>query len=181
MLLSRTIAVGLLLCLASVTFAEEKPAAKSPATQPVDYKTLKELLPSELAGIKRTESNGQRIKTGDFALSLVTATYSKDSGDNPPSVELMITDYGANPSVGEGMASWSKLDLDQDSDDQHQYSLKVAGNPALMTYNKNDKSAQVLIWVHSRFFVQVTTTNIEEEPTKKAAESLPYDKLKALK
>jgi hypothetical protein len=178
-----TVAAALLFCLAAApTFAEDKPAAKSPAAEPVDYKKLKELLPSELAGIKRSESNGQKIKTGDFHMTMATASYSKDSGgDNPPSAELIITDYGASPSMGEGMAAWSKADLDQDSDDQHQYTLKVAGNPALLTYDKKGKSAQVMVWVANRYFVQVSTTNIDEEQSKKAAESLPYDKLKALK
>lgn len=177
---SRVAVFGLLLCLP--TFAEVTPDAKPPAVaRPVDYTKLQEFLPIQLAGLPLSDASARIIETGDFTLSMATAHYTEGTGDAPPTAGVTIADYAAASALAERMTAWSKVEIDQESESQHQHTLTIAGHPAIMTYMKQDQSAQVQVWVGHRYLIQVSTTNLPEHLARKAAESLPYDKVQTLK
>ena len=156
---------------------EKKPAA----TQPVDYKKLKEAMPEKLADLKRSELGGERIKTGDFAMSNARATYRGGEADDAPSFEVQAIDYGAAPGMAEGFKAMTAVEVDQESDDQIQKSVKVDGQPGMETYQKKDKSGQVQLYVAGRFLVTLEARNVTQEQLEKAMNELPLKKLTGLK
>jgi hypothetical protein len=177
-------------CLLSLAFAlagtqsllkADDNATTQPAKEPVDYKKLKELLPDTLVDLKRTDAKGQKIATGEFKISQAQGTYGPKEGDNPPTIDLQIVDYGAAPGVAEGMAVWAKLDIDQESDSGYEKTTKIGGYPALIQFQNDGKHGTLQIFVADQFLVTVESHNLADDQFKKIGDALPLDKLAALK
>lgn len=174
-MLCRMMAVVVMLGVCGLVRAADTP-------EPVDYKKIKDLVPAELVGLKRTECNGQKMKMGEMNMSMVTARFTKDEGsDKAPRVELVIQDYGAMPQVLEGMAAWTAMEMDQEGDEGHHKSCKISGFPALEQYTKASKHAQVMVLVAKRFLLTIQMDNIAPDQIRKTAEALPLAKLAELK
>ena len=181
--------IGLSAAAAVVNAQEEKkeaPAPSAPATsqpsQPVDYRKLKDLLPAELAGIKRTDATGEKTTFGELKLSTAKGQYDKDVPDGESqNVNVEITDYGATKGIADGLAYWAQVELDQEGDAGYEKSRKIEGHPALEKYTNDGKSGSLQIFVANRFVVNVTTSNVDVERFKKIGDSLKIKELAALK
>jgi hypothetical protein len=161
--------------------AEEKPASQPAKVEAVDFRKLKELMPAEVAGLKRTDNTGEKNKLGDFQLSTAKATYTKEA-ENAPEVTIEIIDYGGAAGMSEGIAAWSQIEIDKDSDSGHEKTLKIADKyPAHESFQKEGQSGNLQIYVAKRFIVTITTSNLPAEQLQKTAEAIALDKLEALK
>ena len=182
-----TVAALVIAGVAGFARAQDDKAAK-PAEQPkqvaVDFRKLKELMPAELDGLKRTENNGEKNALGAFSMSQAKAQYkkSKDQDDEKePSISVELVDYGG-VEMAKGLAmAWTMAEVDKESDSGYEKTVKVKGNPAMETWEKEGKRGKVQILVGSRFILTLETQNIASEKVVKIAESLPLDKIAALK
>ena len=166
--------------LVQVSAAGEPPASQPAKKAPLDFRKIKEFMPAEVAGVKRSKNEGEKIALGEFVMSQATAEYAKaEAGENDPRVELQIMDYASSPEMGAAMTAWQTIEIDKESDSGHERTLKVKEQPAYETYQKEGKSGQVQIWIEKRFYMNVQTTNLSAEDVKKLVESLPIDKLVA--
>jgi hypothetical protein len=158
--------------------------ADAPKTEAVDFRKLKELMPAELDGLKRTENNGEKNALGAFSMSQAKAQYkkSKDQDDEKePSIGVELIDYGG-VEMAKGLAmAWTMAEIDKESDNGYEKTVKVKGNPGMETWEKEGKRGRVQILVGSRFILTLETQNIASEKVIKIAESLPLDKIAALK
>jgi hypothetical protein len=162
-----------------VARAEDKKEA--PKADSIDFHKLKDLMPAELNGLKRSECNGERNRIGEMSISQVTATYKKGDDDGAPKIEVQVIDY-SNLEMAKGMAAaWTTIEIDKESDSGFEKTVKVASNPGFLTWQKEGKHGQVQLLVGSRYVVSVQTDNIPSEQVIKVAEALPLDKLAALK
>src|SRR4051812_461204 len=149
-----TAAVALIVvaaCAVSLVRAEDqKPAAASqPKVAPVDYKKLKEVMPEELGGIKRSNNEGQKTGIGEFVMTQASAEYQKkDPGENDPRITVELIDYSSATGMAEAMTAWSKMEIDKDSDSGFERTTKVKGQPAFQTYQNDGKSGQMQVWVN---------------------------------
>ena len=135
-------------------------------------------MPVELSGVKRSEINGEKVALGEMVLSTARAQYVKpEAGENDPQVTIEIVDYAAAPEMGNAMTAWQQMEVDRESDTGYEKTTKVKEQPAFETYQNEGKSGQIQIWVSSRFYLNVHTTNLTAEQVKKLAESLPIEKL----
>ena len=163
--------------------APATPAAPAPASQPakkppIDFRKLKEMMPAELAGVKRSENNGEKVSIGEFNVSTAHAEYAKpEAGENDPRITVEIADYASAPEMGNVMTVWQQMEIDKESDNGYEKTTKVKEQPAYETYQNEGKSGQIQVWVAKRFYLNVQTTNLTAEQLKKLAESLPVDKL----
>jgi hypothetical protein len=159
--------------------AGEPPPASQPAKKPpVDFRKLKEVVPAELAGVKRSSNEGEKINIGELNISQVNAQFQKaEAAENDPSVTLQIVDYASAPEMGNVMTAWQQMNVDKESDNGFERTTKYKEQPAYETYQNEGKSGNVQIWVASRFYVNVQTTNLTAEQMKKLVESLPLEKL----
>ena len=89
-------------------------------------------------------------------------------------------DY-AGTDAGGLAAAWSQLEIDKESDEGYEKTLKVAGHPAFETWQKEGKSGNIQVYVAKRFIVTVQTTGLASEKAQEVAKALPLDKLAALK
>ena len=182
-----TLAALVIAGVASVVRADDDKAAK-PAEAPkmvaVDFRKLKELMPAELEGLKRTENTGEKNSFGAVSMSTAKAQYrkSKDQDDEKePSISIELIDYGG-VEMAKGLAmAWTMAEIDKDSDSGYEKTVKVKGNPGMETWEKESKHGRVQVLIASRFILTLETTNIPSEKLIKIAESLPLDKIAALK
>jgi hypothetical protein len=182
-----TVAALVIAGLAGFARAQDDKAAKpaeTPKASAIDFRKLKELMPAELEGLKRTESTGEKNAFGAFSMSTAKAHFkkSKDQDDEKePSINIELIDYGG-AEMAKGLAmAWTMAEIDKDSDSGYEKTVKVKGNPAMETWEKEGKRGRVQILVAGRYIVTVETQNIPSEKVLKVAESFPLDKLAALK
>lgn len=179
-----TMVALVLVGLAGVVQADDKPAADAPKPQAIDFRKLKEILPAELNGLKRTEASGEKNAFGGMSVSTAKGEYkrAKDQDDDKePSISIEILDYGGVEMAKGLAAAWTLAEIDKDSDTGYEKTVKIKGNPALETWEKEGKHGHVQVLVGSRFIMNVDTRNVPSEQLQKIVESMPLDKLAALK
>jgi hypothetical protein len=175
-----SLAALILMGLIGIVRADDKKDGTAKADS-VDFRKLKELLPVELSGAKRSEISGEKTKAGEMSISHATATYKKGDGNDAQKIEVQIMDYG-NAEMAAGLsAAWATLEIDKETDDGFEKTVKVSGNPGFESWKKSSKRGEVQLLVGKRFIVSVQTTNIPDDQVIKVAEALPLDKLAALK
>lgn len=175
---------GMCLAVAPVVFAEEPaPAAEAPkAGEPVDFRKLKELMPAELGGLKRTQNNGQRISTDEMTLVTVEAAYSNEADaekESPPSISLNVLDYGKSE-LTKAASAWTSMKIDNESDTGYQKTTKVQDCPAMEQYDTSNKQGSLMIVVSDRMVINLTASNMPVEQFKKLGEALPLKKIAEL-
>jgi hypothetical protein len=173
-----------LLVIASIQLvrAEDKPASQPAKVPPVDFRKLKEVIPAELGGVKRSNIEGEKISLGEFVMTHAKGEFVKpDAKEGDPELHVEIMDYGSAPGMGDAMAAWQNIEIDKESDKGYERTAKIADQPAYVTYQNESKSGQVQMWVNHRFLLSLNTQNIPGDQLTKTAESLPIAKLAELK
>lgn len=176
------LAVCVCLGLSQLCLADDSADAKeSKKNTSVDFRKLKELMPAELAGIKRTKVEGQKVSAAGFSISQAEGSYEKDADkDDAPKITVTMMDYGSNQEIAAATAAWANADLDQESDNGYTKTVKVAGHPGLETWDKENKTGNLQLYVSKRFIVTVNVEHMDPAQIQKAAKALPLDKLAAL-
>lgn len=154
--------------LAPVTFAEDAPASQPAAKEPVPYAKLKAALPETFVGLKRANASGSKSAFGEMKMSQAEANY----GENEKTATITIIDYGAMPSMMEGMTAWSKMQIDNDSDTESSKTTKIGPYPALESFRKEPKTTEVTISVGARFLVSVRINGVPLEEARAALAKL---------
>jgi hypothetical protein len=156
------------------------PAAQK--TEAIDFRKLKEWLPAELNGMKRSEANGERNKLGEITISQARATYGKGDDEKTPRIELEVVDYGGMNQMAQGLAmAWTAAEIDRESDDGYEKTIKIKNNPGMETWQKEGSHGEIQLLVGKRYILTLRTDNIPAEQFKKVAESLALEKLAELK
>lgn len=150
---------------------------EQPAREPADFRKLREWLPAELAGLKRTDAQGQRFGTGQDRISMASGTYNDENHEK--SITVTVTDFiaTANPSDA---AFWKDQELDQESDNGYMRTRKIQGLPAYEIWDGNGGSGTLMVLVADRMVVSVGTYGIDKQAFEKLPESLDFKKLAAI-
>jgi hypothetical protein len=146
---------------------------------PVDFRKLKELLPEEIAGLKRSESSGSKEGAMGFTISRAEASYS---GESDASMQLEILDTGGIAGVATmALAAWTMADIDKETETGYEKTTKLEGYKAFEKYNSQDKSGELNVLVADRYVVNVSGNNVSVEQLKSVLGKLDLDKLGELK
>jgi len=177
MKLARTaIAAVCLLAASSALRAEDAPPASQPSA-PVDYHKLKEQLPETLAGVKRTNIEGSRMKFGEMSVSNAKADYRGEEGKLSIHVEALSYN---NAEVAKGMAAWTQMEIDNEGDEGFQKSVKIQDQPAMLDYKSKDKSGTITA-LCGNVMLTVNVENASPEDFKKVQDALPAKAIAGLK
>jgi len=152
----------------------------APASQPsapVDYHKLKEQLPETLAGVKRTSLEGSRMKFGEMSVSNAKADYGGEEGKL--SFHIEAVSYN-NAEVAKGMAAWTQMEIDNESDDGFQKSVKIQDQPAMLDYKTKEKTGTITV-LAGNVMLTVNVENASPEDFKKVQDALPAKAIAALK
>lgn len=144
----------------------------------VDFRALKALLPANADGLPRKEASGEKNGAAGFTMSTATGQYAND--DNSETIELAIIDGGGSPMMM-GMAAWSIIEVDKETDSGYEKTTKMGDNKAYEKYENADKSGQVAVLVNKRFVVTAKGRGVSMDKIKSALDDIDLDKLASLK
>ncbi len=141
---------------------------------PVDFRTLKEMLPEAVGALKRKSQEGQK----QMGMSEASADYGAEDGD--ASLSLKITDPGNMRAMLAGGAAMAfNMDLDKETDSGYERNVKFQGFAA--HEKMDDTSGEMTVLVGDRFMVEVRGSNIKPDQLKAALEAVPLKKLESMK
>ncbi len=144
----------------------------------VDFRELKALLPDKVVGMKRTEAGGEKGGMGDLNVSTAEARYQ---GDPEGSLELKITDMGGAGLAAAGLAAWSMVEVDKETESGRERTGKLDGRPFHEEYNSRDRSGEFALVVAQRFLVEARGDAVELDTLKRAVTSVDLRKLEGMK
>ena len=146
--------------------------------EPVDFRTLKELLPEKLAGLRRTGYEGSKTNFMGLASSKASATYDGDKGAH---LDAEIIDVGTLTGVTAMAFAWVSVDIDKESDDGYERTSTVAGRKAFERYSKKMRSGELDVLVAGRFVVTLRGTSVDAKTFRDAIGAIDLAKLDELK
>lgn len=149
------------------------------ATEAVDFRELKALLPEELPGMRRTSAEGQKNSAMGFTLSTAEARYQSEGGGR---IHLTITDAGAVAGLAAmGMYAWAGMEIDQEDEDGYEKTTTLNGRRGYEKYNRSSKSGEVSLMVGGRFIVELDGDDVSMDDLKSALDKVDLDKLEGMK
>lgn len=158
-----------------ITKEAEKMSNETPK-EVVDAKLLKELLPDDADGMARKEASSEKTGAMGFKISTAEGRYRDDNG----SIEVNIIDVAGTGALM-GMAAWSMIDVDKETDDGYEKTTKYKGNKAYEKYNSKNKDGEIAVIVANRFVVTVKGNNVELDKIKATLDDIDLGKLEDLK
>jgi hypothetical protein len=149
------------------------------ASEAVDFRELKALLPEDLSGMKRGNAEGQKSSAMGFTLSTAEARYQAESG---ASIKITITDAGAMAGMaGMAMFAWAGMTIDKEDDNGYEKTTTLKGYRAYEKYNVPGKSGELNLVVGGRFIVQVEGNDASMDDMKSALDKMDLGKLEGMK
>lgn len=146
--------------------------------EPVDFRTLKDLLPDSIAGLKRTAAEGSRTSVVGIASAKAEATYEDGKGGR---IKLEITDVGTLSGVTAMAFAWVNVEIDKEGTSGYERTTTVAGRKAYERYDTASRTGELDVIVAGRFIVGAKATGVDMKVFKEAVAKLDLEKLDALK
>lgn len=142
-------------------------------TEPINFRNLKELLPEKVAGMSRTKHSGKT--SGMMGIKVSTAEASYEDGDQK--LDVNIIDAGGIGTALMGSAAWSKLEIDEESDDGFKRTIEIDGNKSYQECSNNNTRCQLAMMVEDRFVVSLEGRNVDMDQLMKIAKGMDLSKL----
>lgn len=144
----------------------------------VDFRTLKELLPTDADGLDRKKASGQ--KTGAMGFNVSTAEADYANADGSERIGVDIVDAGGTGALM-GMAAWSLVEVDKEDENGYEKTSTIDGNKCFEKYNNTSKNGEINLLVKNRFIVTVKGDGVSMDKLKATLEDIDLDKLGDLK
>jgi len=146
--------------------------------QAIHFRQLKELLPAEYAGMKRSNVEAGKNAAFGMNISYAEATYSKDQSR----ITVKLQDIS---SMGQFMRmaqfAWANNEMERETDDGYERTTKIEGFPAQESYRSDSKSGELQIMVGERFIVEADGNGVTMEQIKGLLNAIGLKKLSGLK
>jgi hypothetical protein len=152
--------------------------AGSVQVEPVDFRTLKELLPANLAGLKRVSAEGSRTKVMGIAASTAEAVYTDGKGGR---MKVAITDAGTLTGIAAVAVAWINVEIDKEGDSGYERTTTIEGRKAYERYEKATRTGKLDVVAAGRFLVAAEATGLDMKAFREAIGRIDLAKLDALK
>ncbi|TDB64092.1 hypothetical protein [Arundinibacter roseus] len=150
---------------------------KKGPVDPVDFRSLKELLPENAGGMTRTEATGEKNGAMGFSISQAQGQYSNEES----SIEIELMDTGGIGGMGMmGLAAWTIAEVDKETATGYEKTTRIDGNKAFEKYDNERKNGELNIIVADRFVVNVKGRNVTMDQLKDTLGDIDLDKLGGL-
>lgn len=149
------------------------------ASEAVDFRELKALLPEELGGMARKSAEGQKSGAMGFTLSMAEARYEKEGGGR---IKLTITDAGAVAGMAAmAMYAWAGMEIDKEDENGYEKTTTINGYRGYEKHNKSNNSSEISLVVGNRFIVQLDGDDVSVDDLKSALDKVDLGKLEGMK
>lgn len=129
-----------------------------------DFRELKALMPNKLVGLKRVSNNGEKNGFMGFKISQAEAKYK----DGDQQIEVEIVDFAGVSMIKAGLAAWTTVEVDRESDNEYEKTYIEDGNKVYEKFNFKTKRGEINSIIDERYLVNIQTRNL----TKKQLESV---------
>jgi hypothetical protein len=147
--------------------------------EPVDFRTLKDLLPDQFGGLKKENSDGQKTSAMGVKMSQAEANYT--SADYNKKYDVSIVDFGTlSGTLASSMYGWLSLNIEQENDRGYEKTTTFKGYKAYEKFDSEYKEAELTMVVSNRFIVKVEGNGFSMDELKKAADDLNFSKLEKM-
>lgn len=146
----------------------------------VDYKVLKDMLPSDLPGMKRSEASGE--KNSAMGMTIANAEGRYRAADGSSSMHIKITDIGSMTGLaGMAMFAWASTDIDRETESGYEKTSTFNGFKSHEKYDNSSKSGELSTIVGGRFVVEASGNNVSMDAIKDAVTKVDLKKLDGMK
>lgn len=146
----------------------------------VDYKVLKDMLPADLPGMKRSEATGEKNAAMGITIANAEGRYKNDDGSQ--SMHVKITDIGSVTGLaGMAMFAWASTEIDRETETGYEKTSTFNGFKSHEKYDKSSKSGELSTIVGGRFVVEVSGNGVEMNAIKDAVAKVDLKKLEGMK
>lgn len=142
----------------------------------VNFRSLKELLPNRVGGIKRTDSSGQKTGALGFKISTAEGKYK----DGNQSININIVDAGGIGMLVKSMADWSTIEIDKESDNGYERTTTIDGHKAFVKWDERNQKGQISVIVKERMIVNIEGRNVSMDDLEEALDDIDLDDLEDL-
>ncbi|WP_420456563.1 hypothetical protein [Rubrivirga sp.] len=155
----------------------QESAERAPA-EPVNFRVLRELLPTSVAGMDQGEVEGATDGAMGFSISRVEAVYPGDGGAQ---IDIGVMDYGAIPSMAMMGLGWTMADIDREAGSTYERTVTFGGNRGFRSYDADARSGEFSLVVADRFHVEVTGSGVSDDDLEAAVRAVDLSGLAALR
>lgn len=139
----------------------------------INFRELKKLMPESISGMNRTSAEGQTTGFGGMKVSVAEAEYREGN----QRLDLTITDTGGLGAALMGMAFWSNLEVDKETDNGFERTTEINGNKAYMKYDRKSEKSEIAVIYNNRFLVVADGRGIDFDDLQEIVEDLDVDDL----
>ncbi len=166
--------------MAARTQQELQQANQGKVVEPLAPSAMKELLPAELSGLKRTDASAEGTQMGGVDISTAEAQYDADGAG--ASIHIAITDVGnLSGPMRMGMTRWAMAQYSRETDTGYEKTTTYAGCKAMEKYDTQSKDGTLRVFVADRWVVEVEGSEATMEVIKQAMDKIDLKKLATLK
>jgi hypothetical protein len=154
--------------------------AAGQASDAVDFRVLKELLPEDINGMPRTSSDGEKNSAMGFTMSRAEARY-ETQGTNA-NIRIEISDAGAMTGMAAMAAfAWASMEVDRESESGYEKTTTIKGYRGYEKFDRQTNFAELSILVGGRFMVELEGNEVGIDGLKAALDKLDLGKLEGMK
>ncbi len=154
-------------------------AGLAKASEPVDFRELRALLPEKAAGLDRTSAEGEKAGVMGFVVSNAEGRYEGEGGK---SLTIKITDIGAAAGVAALAAfGWAMAEVDKETDSGYERTITIKGNRGYEKYDRNSRWGEVSMIVASRFVVEVNGNELDMDDLRNALDQVDVGRLEQMR
>jgi hypothetical protein len=154
--------------------------AAGKASDAVDFRVLKELLPEDINGMPRTSSDGEKNSAMGFTLSRAEARY-ETQGTNS-SIKIEISDVGAMTGAA-AMATyaWASMEVDRENETGYEKTTTIKGYRGYEKFDRQTNYGELSLMVGGRFMVELEGNEVPMDALKAALDKIDLGKLEGMK
>jgi hypothetical protein len=145
--------------------------------EPVDFRELKALLPEGVGGMRRAKASGESSGMGGLSVSTAEARY--DGGGK--SMDLKIVDMGGAGLAAAGLAAWSMVEIDKETESGRERTGKLDGRPFHEQYDERNRSGEFALLVGQRFLVEARGSDVDLNTLKSLVGAVDLARLESMK
>ncbi len=153
----------------------EKLSAKDENGEKVEvyhFKDLQKLTPEKLAGYSRATKEGSTNSLMGIKLSATESDYT----DGDSKIEISITDTGGAGMALMGMAAWSQLESESETEDGYERTTTWEGYKCFESYSKRNNRSSMALIVADRIIVNAEG-NVEMDELKRFLKKMDLEDL----
>ena len=147
------------------------------SVEPVDFRTLKAMLPESLPDMTRSNSSGERTEMMGIQVATAEADY-QDGGSGR--IHVKISDLGTLTSLA-GMAAAMEPKVDKETDTGYEKTTMANGRQTHESYDRRSQQGEVKVLLAGRFEVDVSGNGVKMEAIKSALGTIDFNRLEAMK